>query len=112
MVQDRWVQHQTCVATRADDRTRLRLLIHSAFAVSNAIVERRKSMFHNLIESSSHTQELKRRGSFVLFTTATYVVLFAITGLVSIYAYDSRVEDQSFEVAITMLPPVELNARA
>lgn len=67
-------------------------------------------MFHNLIESSSHTQELKRRGSFVLFTTATYMVLFVITGAVSIYAYDARLEDQSFDIVINMLPPMEVNA--
>jgi periplasmic protein TonB len=67
-------------------------------------------MFHNLIESSSHTQELKRRGSFVLFTTATYVLLFAITGAVSIYAYDARLEDQGFDIVINMLPPMEVNA--
>jgi len=64
-------------------------------------------MFNNLIESSSHRKEFKRRGSFVLFTTATYVLLFVITGVVSIYAYDARLEDQTFEV-ITMLPPVDL----
>ena len=35
-------------------------------------------MFNNLIESSSHAKEFKRRGSFLLFTTATYVVLFRL----------------------------------
>ena len=66
-------------------------------------------MFHNLIESSSHKRELKRRGSFVLATSATYIVLFVITGTVSIYAFDARLADQSFDILITMLPPVELN---
>src|SRR5215467_13693905 len=64
-------------------------------------------MFHNLIESSSHRQEIKRRGSFLLFTTATYAFLFAITGVVSIYAYDTHLEGANYEV-VTMLPPVEL----
>jgi TonB family protein len=64
-------------------------------------------MFNNLIESSSHRKEFKRRGSFVLFTTATYVLLFVITGVVSIYAYDARLGDQILEV-VTMLPPVDL----
>jgi protein TonB len=66
-------------------------------------------MFHNLIESSSHRQEIKRRGSFLLFTTATYAFLFAITGVVSIYAYDAHLEDRNYEV-VTMLPPVELTS--
>jgi len=64
-------------------------------------------MFTNLIESSSHRKEFKRRGSFVLFTTATYVLLLVIAGVVSIFAYDARLGDQTFEV-ITMLPPVDL----
>lgn len=65
-------------------------------------------MFTNLIESSSHAKEFKRRGSFFLFTTATYVVLFAITGVISIYAYDARLEQQSLELMVTWLPPQEI----
>jgi TonB family protein len=61
-------------------------------------------MFNNLIESTSHAQEFKRRGSFLLFTTATYVVLFAITGVISIYAYDAHLETQSTELEITLVP--------
>jgi periplasmic protein TonB len=64
-------------------------------------------MFTNLIESSSHAKEFKRRGSFLLFTTATYVVLFVITGVISIYAYDARLEKQSLELVV-LLPPQEL----
>ncbi|HEY2963543.1 MAG TPA: energy transducer TonB [Pyrinomonadaceae bacterium] len=64
-------------------------------------------MFNNLIESSSHVREYKRRGSFLLFTGATYVVLFVITGVVSIYAYDARLEDQTLEI-VTLLPPQEI----
>lgn len=64
-------------------------------------------MFTNLIESTSHAREFKRRGSFVLFTTATYVVLFVITGVVSIYAYDARLEQQNLET-ISWLSPNDL----
>ncbi len=64
-------------------------------------------MFTNLIESSSHAKEFKRRGSFLLFTTATYVVLFVITGVVSIYAYDARLEQQNLEI-VQMLSPQDL----
>jgi len=55
-------------------------------------------MFDNLIESSSHLTELKRRGSFFLFTVVSYALLFVIAGVASIYAYDARMEDQSLEV--------------
>lgn len=64
-------------------------------------------MFNNLIESSSHAREFKRRGSFVLFTAVTYGVLFVITGVMSIYAYDARLEDQNTQI-ITMLNPVDI----
>lgn len=64
-------------------------------------------MFSNLIESSSHAKEFKRRGSFLLFTTTTYVVLFVITGVISIYAYDARLEQQNLEVVV-LLPPHEI----
>jgi len=64
-------------------------------------------MFNNLIESTSHAKEFKRRGSFLLFTTATYVVLFVVIGVMSIYAYDARLEEQSLEV-VTLLPPVDM----
>ena len=63
-------------------------------------------MFNNLIESSSHAQEFKRRGSFLLFTTATYVVLIVITGVVSIYAYDAHLETQSTELELLTFVPV------
>lgn len=66
-------------------------------------------MFNNLVESSSHTREFKRRGSFFLFTTATYILLFVIAGVASIYAYDARLEDQNIEI-VTMLNPVDLPA--
>jgi protein TonB len=66
-------------------------------------------MFNNLIESSSHTREFKRRGSFFLFTTATYILLFVIAGVASIYAYDARLEDQNTEI-VTMVGPVDVPA--
>ncbi|HKP45957.1 MAG TPA: TonB family protein [Pyrinomonadaceae bacterium] len=68
-------------------------------------------MFTNLIESSSHVREFKRRGSFFLFTTVSYVLLFAIAGLASIYAYDARLEDQD-TATLVMLNPVDLPAPA
>src|SRR6185295_8814367 len=66
-------------------------------------------MFNNLIESSSHAGEFKRRGSFVLFTMATYALLFVVAGVLSIYAYDARLDDQNLEI-VTMLNPVDLPA--
>jgi TonB family protein len=64
-------------------------------------------MFNNLIESGSHQKEFKRRGSFFLITTATYAVILILAGVASIYAYDTQLRDQDFEI-VTMLPPVDL----
>ena len=67
-------------------------------------------MFNNLIESTSHAQEFKRRGSFVLFTTAVYAVLFVAIGVISIYAYDAHLESQSTELEITLFPVLPTEA--
>ena len=64
-------------------------------------------MFNNLIESSSHAREYKRRGSFLLFTTGVYAVLLVLGGVASIYAYDAHLEQQSLE-NVTLLTPQEI----
>lgn len=61
-------------------------------------------MFNNLIESSSHAKEYKRRGSFLLFTGGIYVVLFVVTGVVSIYAYDAHLEQQFLDDVVLLSP--------
>ncbi len=61
-------------------------------------------MFNNLIESSSHRVEFRRRGSFFLFTTAGYAIFFMIAGIVSIHAYDAQMEDQNLDVSILTFP--------
>jgi protein TonB len=61
-------------------------------------------MFNNLIESSSHAKEFKRRGSFVLLTTVTYGLLLVVGGIVSVYAYDAHLDSQSTELEITFVP--------
>ena len=61
-------------------------------------------MFNNLIESSSHAKEFKRRGSFVLLTTVTYGLLLVVGGVVSVYAYDAHLGSQSYELEITFVP--------
>jgi protein TonB len=62
-------------------------------------------VFNNLIESSSHKEELARKGRFFLGTMAFYALLFAVGGVASIYAYDAHLENQSLEI-VTLLPPI------
>ncbi len=64
-------------------------------------------MFANLIESQSHAKEFERRGRFVIATAFAYTVLFFVAGIVSIYAYDARLEMQSNELEVlNWMPPV------
>ena len=65
-------------------------------------------MFNNLIESTSHAREYKRRGSFVLFTTGVYAVLLVLGGVASIYAYDAHLDAQTTQLEIiSFIPPLQ-----
>ena len=64
-------------------------------------------MFNNLIESSSHRKEFKRRGSFFLLTTASYALMLVLTGIARIYAYDARLDAQTTELELVMFVPPE-----
>ncbi|HEX7295130.1 MAG TPA: TonB family protein [Pyrinomonadaceae bacterium] len=69
-------------------------------------------MFNNLIESSSHKREFKRRGSFVLCTTVTYALMLGASGLVSIYAYDAHLDAQTTQLELVMFVPPEEHKEA
>jgi len=62
-------------------------------------------MFNNLIESSSHKREFKRRGSFFLYTVAGYALLFVAAGVASIYAYDAQLDEQNLEITMLSFAP-------
>ena len=66
-------------------------------------------MFSNLIESGSHTADLKRKGKYLLATTAFYGLLLAVTGVGSIYAYNVRLDYNSDLEVISLMrfPPAE-----
>ena len=63
-------------------------------------------MFNNLIESNSHAQEYKRRGSFLLFTTGAYAVLLLVGAVASIYAYDAQLEAQTTQLELLSFIPL------
>ena len=66
-------------------------------------------MFSNLIESGSHTADLKRKGKYLLATTAFYGLLLAVSGVGSIYAYNVRLDYNSDLEVISLMrfPPAE-----
>ena len=70
-------------------------------------------MFTNLVESESHREDFKRRGSFLLITTAVYALFFVFAGVLSIYAYDAQLEKQDQELTLLeFIPPVTTPANA
>lgn len=63
-------------------------------------------MFNNLIESGSHTSELKRRSSFFIGALGIYGLLFMAIGVVGVFAYDARLDRQNLEL-VSLVAPVE-----
>ncbi len=62
-------------------------------------------MFDNLVESSSHKDDISRKGSFILVTTVVYLVLGVAFFVAGIYWYDAHLENQNLDL-ITLVAPV------
>src|ERR1043165_2809664 len=62
-------------------------------------------MFDNLVESSSHKDDLTRKGSFIGVTMAIYVVLIAVFFVAGIYLYDAHLSTLDLELT-TLVAPV------
>lgn len=70
-------------------------------------------MFHNLIESGSHRQDIKRRSSFFIGTLGLYTVLLLIAGVSSIYAYQVRLAEPDLDLVMIMrFPPTPPTVKA
>ena len=68
-------------------------------------------MFDNLVESSSHRDDLSRKGSFILITTIVYAVLGLAFFVGGIYWYDAHLENQNLDL-ITLVAPVPVPPQA
>ena len=64
-------------------------------------------MFDNLVESSSHKDDLSRKGSFIVGTTIIYGVLLLAFFVAGIYWYDARLGDMELELT-TLVAPVPI----
>lgn len=62
-------------------------------------------MFDNLVESSSHRDDLARKGSFVGVTAVIYLVLMVVFFVAGIYWYDARLGQMELELT-TLVAPV------
>src|ERR1043166_2363254 len=62
-------------------------------------------MFDNLVESSSHKDDISRKGSFILVTALIYGVLIGTFVIVGILLYDAHLSEQELELT-TLVAPV------
>jgi protein TonB len=62
-------------------------------------------MFDHLVESSSHKDDIQRKGSFIGVTVLIYGVLLAAFAVASIYWYDAKLGEMELELT-TLVAPV------
>jgi protein TonB len=62
-------------------------------------------MFDNLVESSSHKEDISRKGSFVIATAVIYGVLLVTFFIAGIYWYDNKLGEMELELT-TLVAPV------
>src|SRR5689334_7421508 len=62
-------------------------------------------MFDNLVESSSHKDDISRKGSFILATALIYGVLIVAFGIAGVLLYDAHLSEQELELT-TLVAPV------
>jgi protein TonB len=67
-------------------------------------------MFENLVESSSHKDDLARKGSFIGGTIAIYAVILTALFIGSIFWYDAQLENQNLEL-VTLVAPVPIEEK-
>jgi protein TonB len=64
-------------------------------------------MFDNLVESSSHKDDITRKGSFIGITALVYGVLLVAFFVAGIYWYDAHLDAQDLELT-TLVAPVPI----
>jgi len=62
-------------------------------------------MFDNLVESSSHKEDISRKGSFIIATAVIYGVLLVTFFIAGIYWYDNHLGEMELELT-TLVAPV------
>jgi protein TonB len=68
-------------------------------------------MFDNLVESSSHKDDIARKGSFIGITLAIYAVLILVFFVAGIYLYDAHLSTLDLELT-TLVAPVPVPQQA
>ena len=68
-------------------------------------------MFENLVESGSHSEDTKRRGSFILVTLGVYGVLIVAGAVIGILMAPAYIDMQNLELTALIAPVVSLDVR-
>ena len=68
-------------------------------------------MFEHLVESTTHKDDLARKGSFIGITALAYLVIFVALGIGSIMWFDAQLENQNLEL-VTLVAPVPIEEKA
>ncbi len=68
-------------------------------------------MFENLVESTSHKDDLARKGSFILGTIAVYLVFLTGAAIASIMFFEAHLDSQNLELT-TLVAPVPIPPQA
>src|SRR6266705_2068757 len=61
-------------------------------------------MFENLVESGSHREDAKRKGSFLLLTLVVYLVLIAAGLVAAILMAPAYIDQQTLELTALIAP--------
>lgn len=61
-------------------------------------------MFENLVESGSHSEDLKRKGGFLLSFAAAYVIFIVTAGVAGIWWASANIDAQTLELTALIAP--------
>jgi len=67
-------------------------------------------MFEHLVESGSHSEDLKRKGSFLMGFAALYVILIIAFGIAGIMWATTSIDQQNLELT-ALIAPVPVQAQ-
>src|SRR6266536_2091881 len=67
-------------------------------------------MFENLVESGSHSEDVKRKGSFLLVTLAIYVLLIGAGGIAAVMFATANIDQQNLDM-VTLIAPVPVQVQ-
>lgn len=67
-------------------------------------------MFEHLVESTTHKEDLARKGSFIGVTVLAYAVVLGALFIGSIFWYDAQLENQNLEL-VTLVAPVPIEEK-